>query len=236
MTDTTDETIPVLTCSVDEIVMSFKDPDSKLLSYISAYDEKDGDLTDRVILENVSPYVATGKADASFAVCDNDNHVGKLSVTVVYDDYTAPHFYLTKPLLLAYKSKSFTASSYVGVVDPIDGNTNDNIISVTDCITSNVGTYSLDLRVTNSHFDTSSLSLSVSVSANSTINPLLLSRYLVYCKVGDTIDYMTYINRNDAPYVSIDSSKVDLMTPGVYEVVYYIEGRDPTTLFVVCEE
>lgn len=238
LTDTTDYTIPVITKKEENIEISVNDSTEKILSFVSAYDEKDGDLSDRIFIENITPYISSGRADITYVVCDNDNNVGKLLVNVLYSDYHSPRFYLKKPLLIGYKSKNFNVKDYVGVIDCLDteGTASDDIIAITDCITSSVGDYSLDVRITNSKFDIASLLLSVTVSAKSTVNPIKLSRYLIYCKVGESVDYLSYVNRIDEALVTVDTTKVDLNTPGVYEATYYLEGKDATSFFIVCEE
>lgn len=235
--DDADIVPPVLNCSSDDIVISVSDTDEKLLSYVKAYDDKDGDISDRIIVENIAPYVSSGKADITYSVCDKSNNVAKLGITATYSDYKSPRFYLKKPLLLEYKARTFNVTDYVGVIDPFDKQSADNnLIAITDCSTVTVGDYPLELRVTNEKFDSVSLLLSITVSAKTNVEPIKLSKYLEYCKVGDTINYLTYVNRLDAEYVSVDSSKVDLKTPGTYEAVYYMEGKDATSFFVVCED
>lgn len=233
----TDLVPPVIKCNSEDIVISVKDDEDVLLSFVSATDDKDGDISDRILVENIAPYVSTGKADVTYCVCDKSNNVTKLDVTVSYSDYKSPRFYLKKPLLLGYKARTFNVTDYVGVIDPFDkNNADDNVIAITDCSTVTVGDYPLDLRATNDKFDSVSLLLSITVSAKTNVNPIKLSKYLEYCKVGDTLNYMTYVNRHDAKYVSVDSSKVDMKTPGTYEAIYYMDGKDATSFFVVCEE
>lgn len=236
VTDDTDHTRPVITCHEDDIVISVKDPEDVLLSFVTAFDEKDGDISDRIFIENISPYISSGRVDITYAVCDEDNNVSKLLINAQYSDYESPRFYLKKPLMLGYKAKNFTVGEYIGVIDAMDENSSSNIIAVTDCSTSNVGDYPLDIRYTNSKFDVASMILSVTVSAKANINPIRLSRYLIYCEVGDEIDYMSYVNRFDEPYVTVDKTKVDLTTPGVYEATFYMDGKDATSFFISCEE
>lgn len=237
ITDDADITPPVLELKTDDIVISVHDSEEKILSFVTAWDENDGDISDRILIEDISPYVSTGKAAITYVVCDKSNNVTTLDVTATYSDYRSPRFYLKRPLLLEYKCRSFSVTDYVGVIDPFDQeNADENMIAVTDCSTTTVGDYPLELRVTNAKFDSVSLLLTITVSAKSQINPIMLSRYLVYCKVGDEIDYMTYVNRHDIGSVSVDDSKVDLKTPGTYEAVFYRDGKDATSFFVVCEE
>ena len=231
-----DKTMPQISSTVDVINLSVEDSDDVILSYIKAYDEKDGDISDKVVVESISPYSVTGEADVVLAVSDSDNNVTRTTVNARYTDYYQPRFYIEKALIVPYKS-SFDISDYIGAVDCIDGDQIANsVIYVTDCDTGTVGEYSVDVRVTNSRFDSASVSVTVLVSAKSTVNPIELSKYLVYCKTGEKIDYLQYVNRHDKDSVSVDATSVNLSVAGTYSAVYYMDGKDATTLYIICEE
>lgn len=237
LTDSRDFTKPVISCSEKQLSISVHDTKAQLLSFVSAQDEKDGDISEKIMVENITSYIRSGKAEITYVVCDNDNNVSCLVVPAVYYDYFKPYFYLKKPLIIPYKETKFNITDYVGVIDPIDGEAvAENIISVTDYNSSKVGDYPINLRVVNSRLDSISLELTLTVSAKAVIKPVRLSRYLIYCSTGDAVNYMTYVNRSDRNRVTVDTSKVDLSAPGVYEAVYYVEGKDPTTLYIVCEQ
>ena len=51
---TTDHTIPVITLETEELEISVKDKRDVLLRGVTAYDKKDGDITDKVLVESVS--------------------------------------------------------------------------------------------------------------------------------------------------------------------------------------
>ena len=54
---TDDNTIPVIKIDDELIEVSFETTDEELLQGVTAYDEKDKDITDRVIVESVSRFV-----------------------------------------------------------------------------------------------------------------------------------------------------------------------------------
>ena len=53
----TDRTIPQLTVEEEMIEVSLKATDEELLKGVTAYDEKDKDLTEKIIIESVSGFI-----------------------------------------------------------------------------------------------------------------------------------------------------------------------------------
>ena len=236
LTNRKDNTVPLITCSEKSLSLSVKDTESDILKYASAYDEKDGDITSRVLIENISPYITDGKTDITFVVSDLDNNISRLVVPAVYTDYYSPKFIIKKPLIVPLRARNFDFTDYIEVDDCIDGKTLSNsIITVSDFDITLPGNYSLTLKTTNSRFDSSTLAVNISVSPSSVVNPVNLKTYSVYCRVGDNIDFNSYIADGESD-VSVNSEKVDLTHAGVHEAVYSAEGRDATPFVVICEE
>ena len=57
----TDQTIPKISMDQDEIQVSVKDPEKVWKKGITAYDEKDGDITDSLVIESVSTFLEKGR-------------------------------------------------------------------------------------------------------------------------------------------------------------------------------
>lgn len=55
-----DKIAPEITCDKEAIEVSVEDPKEKLLAGVSALDDKDGDLTKEVIVENIGPFMSEG--------------------------------------------------------------------------------------------------------------------------------------------------------------------------------
>ena len=85
-----DKTIPEITIPPGILEVSLSADRSELLQGLSAYDKKDGDLTDTIIIESISRFTEPGVAMVTYAVCDSDNHVGSASRKIRYIDDTAP--------------------------------------------------------------------------------------------------------------------------------------------------
>ena len=63
----TDQTIPKISMDQDEIQVSVKDPEKVWKKGITAYDEKDGDITDSLVIESVSTFLEKGRRLVSYA-------------------------------------------------------------------------------------------------------------------------------------------------------------------------
>ncbi len=230
----TDATLPSISLDSDTIHVELSDGDSALLSGVSAYDEKDGDLTDRIIVESVSHFVDPGVSIVTYAVCDSDDHVAKISRKVVYDDYTPPRFTLSQSLVFG-TSQSVNIPSRLGALDSIDGDIGNRvIITSTDYQTNTEGVFYISARVTNSMGDTASLELPVFIEKKSVSAPIIeLEKYLEYVDLGGECDiYANLISAHtpeDDPIrrtdltaaVRIDSD-LDTNTAGTYSVHYYV--------------
>ena len=69
---------PMLECDTDIISISVESDPAEILKHIKASDTKDGDLSENVIIESISPFVGNNNAKITFAVADSDNNVSKL--------------------------------------------------------------------------------------------------------------------------------------------------------------
>lgn len=232
-----DDTVPVISCDRTELTISVKDGEKELLGYVTASDDKDGDLTSQVFIENMTPLISSGRTDITYVVCDSDNHVSRLTLPAYYSDYHAPRFTVKQPLIVPLRMRGFTFDDYIGIDDSIDGSVlSQNLIYVTDFDLSTPGTYSLTVKATNSRYDSSSIGFTVQVVDAPEVSPVRLSRYIVYCEPGDRLDFRSYLRETEETEVHVDTAGVDLSAPGVYEVVYRAEDRDATRLVVVCGE
>jgi len=79
----TDQTIPKISMDQDEIQVSVKDPEKVWKKGITAYDEKDGDITDSLVIESVSTFLEKGRRLVSYAAFDRDGHVAKASTRTI---------------------------------------------------------------------------------------------------------------------------------------------------------
>ena len=94
-----DTTAPQITDSVGDLHLSVTEDPDALLSGLTAADDRDGDLTDRILVERISRFSEPGVCQVDYVVFDGSNNFCRYQRTVTYDDYTSPRLELEKPLL-----------------------------------------------------------------------------------------------------------------------------------------
>lgn len=223
-----DRTYPVIKIDNDMIEVDIDATTEDLLAGVSAFDEKDGDLTAHVIVESISKFTDNGICKVYYAVCDQDNHVASAFRKIRYKGYKKPQFFMNRSLCFS-QLESIDVSSVIGATDVIDGDISANIIFTSaDYEYGVLGTYTVKAEVSNSKGDQISIALPMIVE-NRNINAptIVLSQYLIYVEKGARIDPMKY-------FVSArDSFEKDIAAtlhlendyqadqPGVYSFHYY---------------
>ena len=94
----TDHTPPVISGSGDVIQVSVEDPQEKLLEGMAAEDDRDGDVTDSLVVQEISEFDDEGKRTVHYAAVDDSGNVSYYSRVMQYTDYQAPVFSLSAPL------------------------------------------------------------------------------------------------------------------------------------------
>lgn len=225
-----DTTYPVITIDEDLLEVSIASDTEDLLKGVTAYDEKDGDLTHKIIVESISRFTQTGVCIVNYAVCDNDNHASSASRKIVYTDYTPPRFTLSGSLLFGI-SQSMNIRSLLGAVDSIDGDISDKVIITANEYSSiTAGVNYISAKVTNSKGDLISLELPVYVEEiNLSAPKIVLEHYLIYLSAGETFDIdSNVLSVTDTNGTSLmgrvyADTNLDLSVPGVYEIHYRTE-------------
>lgn len=216
-----DRVPPVITCDSDTIEVSVGASDRTLLKGITATDDRDGDVTDQVMIKGVSHLIGADTAKVTYVAFDSSNNMSTLQRTVHYTNYERPRFALSSPLTFPLGS-SITLLDLLTASDVLDGDISDSIRVTTQNVdTRTPGIYSVTVQATNSLGDVESLPLKVVIrSGASSYSPLTLSDYIVYLEMGDSYRPSTYVvTPSYAGDVEIDSH-VDTDTPGIYDVSY----------------
>ncbi|MBP3938233.1 MAG: DUF5011 domain-containing protein [Clostridia bacterium] len=245
----TDITIPVILIESDTIEVSVKDKKEKLLEGVTAMDQKDGDISDKVLIESISDFIEPGVCTVTYAVADSDKHVTKQTRTVKYTDYTKPEFYMKRALVYGV-DEALDIRAAVGARDCIDGDISDRVaIITTDYIRNTAGVFTVSLQVSNSMGDTIYLDVTVHVEGNETMAPeIQLKKSLIYIKKGETPNFEDYLGDVTVNGVLMKPEDVQLMistnfdaeNEGTYNVHYYISTKEGyeghSILTVVVEE
>lgn len=241
-----DKTIPRITVDGDKIEVSLDATDADLLIGVSAYDEKDGDLTDRIIVESISRFIEPGVSLVRYAVCDSDNHASYATRTIVYSNYEPPRFSLSGSLLFNI-SQNINIRNILGAVDSIDGDISDKVIITANEYSANIpGVYYISAKVTNSKGDLITEQFPVYVEEISLSAPEIeLEQYISYISVGESFDIegnvvsATSASGEDLKdKISIDTN-LNTSESGMYEVHYRVtdgEGKVGHRIAIVVVE
>ncbi len=120
---------PTIVCSVKEIQAKCGVKEGELLKYVAAKDEKDGDLTDKIFVENITSFVSEGVSVVNYCVEDSDGNIAKKSVRLVYTDYQKPTFVLNDDLVFAEGAVA-NLSGAAKVTDKFDGDITGRVYTI----------------------------------------------------------------------------------------------------------
>ncbi len=228
-----DKTIPVITIENDLLEVSLTADNEELLQGVTAYDEKDKDITHKIIVESVSNFIDDGVCKVTYAVCDNDNHVAKKTRKIKYKGYVSPRFSVSESTCYSIYEK-INLSSVITATDCIDGDISKQIVLTTENFTkSTAGVFSVNATVTNKKGDVSTITLPLIIEDRSLSAPVIeLKEYLIYVEPGKNIDFEKYIERaEDVDGKNLTNevrfeSDINLKKEGVYTVHYYVTDSE----------
>lgn len=224
-----DKTGPVFQIENNVVQVSVKDDQKALLKGLTATDSADGDVTDSVIVESISPFTGTGRRIVNYAAFDSDNHVTHVRRELAYTDYRASQFHLRKPMSFAMNATNLLDG--ITVDDCIDGDLTKSVKLMSDeeIDTSHVGEYSARLKVTNSAGGVSYLPVTIEIydaSVQYRRPQLKLTDYVVYIEKGEYFDeeeYLSSITINGTEYSITDEA-------GTYGAQYLSQDETEKTI------
>ena len=231
-----DYTIPEIQIESEILNISIHDTEECLMKGVTAYDEKDGDLTAQVMIESISKFTKDQSCLVTYAVMDRDQHVAKNTRMICYTDYVAPTFYLKQPMIFRVDDK-VDIRAIVGATDCIEGDISDKVtILATDYVGNTAGVFSVSLQATNKLGDIIYLDLPIYVEQNNVRAPQIeLSEYLIHVKKGESPVFEDYVKGVFSDSVEMSnyglmiSTNFDCNTPGTYSVHYHVEGKSGQT-------
>lgn len=245
----TDSTVPVIQMDQEQIEVSVKDKEA-LLKGVIAKDEKDGDITSKIVVESISKFVDKKEhiCNVTYAVSNSAGHVAKASRKVKYIDYISPRFILKKPLCLETGSDT-SVEDIIGAKDIIDGDISNKVKILSRGISTNTsGDNTVTAQVTNSLGDTVKLKATVIIKQDNNISPTIkLKKNIEYIKKNTEFDAKSFIKSvedidgksMDIGSVNIKSSSVKTNKVGCYTVEYSVvdhAGNEGTTYLTVMVE
>lgn len=247
---------PVITASSDEILISTSASQEELLQGMTAYDDKDGDVSSSLVVVSKTHFVSGTTVKVNYAAFDSHNNVATYSRRVTFTDYRKPRFSLSSPLRFVSRNNPDYLGS-VSASDLIDGDISNQIkMIVQDTAYSNTDTRAIPilLQVTNSVGDTAEAYVTAYIETEYNFNrpAPALQKYLVYTEPGQSIDFQSLlrgiikggvVGSFDEEYTSdmviINTSELDINSEGCYAVTYMLQSEGEiigtTELYVVVE-
>lgn len=199
-----DRTAPVIKADAEEITVGIEATQQELCAGITAADDRDGDLTEHVIISNIRKKEDGGKFDflITYTVFDKANNQGTLTRTLHYQNYEQTRFDISEQLRFP-ANQSIDILEYVTAEDCIDG----DLTSFITIEGNNVnfdeelpkGYYTGTLSVTNSVGDTTRLPIEIEIYEDSfeeqnTRPRITLKKNIVYLKTGEKLNLQEWID------------------------------------------
>ncbi len=236
----TDHTLPEITAESETLEIPCEYTQEQLLEGVRASDEKDGNLTDQIIVGSFSRFIEPGVCDLTYTVFDSSNHMATLTRRVEFSDYNSPRFSLSGPLVFEEGITNLkNVRAMFSATDILDGDLSGWVTYVnSDADFNKAGTYSITMEVRNSLGDTVSYDFPIHIYRSETQSvSIRLTNALVYVKKGDRFraaDYVdtvidTFGEEFDASDLNI-TSNVDVNTPGLYEVHYEFQSSETSSV------
>ena len=244
---TSDYIAPVISADSEVLQLSVEAADEELLAGMQAIDNLDGDVSDSLVVVSKSKFIAANTRIVNYAVFDSNNNVGTFTRKLVYTDYHSPRFVLTAPMRFVAGNSNYDYLRHVRAIDCLDGNLTSQIkitFGDTETASENMSQQKINLLVTNSAGDSSSLVLTASFEDYDSYSKAApaLTDYIIYVTQGEKPNLRAYLTGiwtagnirkfSDLGFdperdVSIDDSKVDYNTPGVYTATYKLSRATP---------
>lgn len=115
----TDKSGPAISMDTDSITVSAEASEKDLLQGVTAQDNTDGDVSQNLMIENMSNLMEGDTRTMTIVAFDSDGNVSKAQRSVTYNDYHAPQFTLDGPLQYALGADDVLDN--IGATDQLDG-------------------------------------------------------------------------------------------------------------------
>lgn len=190
------DTIPPVIQAESDFIQVASGEESELLKGLTAYDDRDGDLTDKIIVGSVGSFREKGISTVHYLVFDSSNNVGKYERTVEFSSYQSPEFTLEKSLTYEVDG-DIVLSDRLFAYDMLSGDISGQICySSSNLDRTKCGTYDLTIEVRTKYGDEVKETVPLNVVPyDMDTERIVLSTYLIYVQKGSEIDPEQYVER-----------------------------------------
>ena len=217
---------PVFTIDENVLTLSVLDNEFRLLEDIKVVDEEDGDLTSKVVIDNISKFDENNERSVTYVVFDSDDNMAKATRKIKYSDYEAPIIDLEKPLVFYYVGNNDEFKNFVGATSKLDGDlTSKLVIDRRYCLENQCF---IEVSVMDSTGTKTERTLKIDELNTIPTVTFELTDYLVYVPVNTTINPWEYIKKIELMGMDITyqtknieiQNNYDSSKPGMYEYIY----------------
>lgn len=250
---------PVIEVDSELIELDVTATDTDILNGVTAYDSKDGDVSDTLMVEYISNFIGDNQREVGIVAFDSDGHVSKAKRIVEYN-YTGIEYELSGPLRFPVGTNVKKIKQLLEANDCFDGSVTRWIMmnNVGDVVLdiSVAGEYQVEFSVSNSAGDVEKFIATIEMynPAQEVLCPKLnLKKHMVYITKGNNFDPIKYIDTivvdGEMYHMDIESeaqairekvivqSDVDTSSVGWYEVGFVLEdalNNSKTVHLLVC--
>ena len=214
---TSDRAAPKIICDGAPLQISVHASAKELCRGLTAIDDVDGDITDRILVRRTSHLSGANTAVVYYVVFDSSSNYCMFNRTITYTDYCIPHFALSQPLSFPTNS-TILLKDRLTAYDVIDGDISQRIrVSATGISTYDQGEYPFTVQVTNNSGDTSIITLFALIENTTSRHPTIeLSEYIHYVSVGqplseDSLRALIVSAHETADGADIDPDDIDII-------------------------
>ena len=232
---------PVVSVPEGTLKVSVSAGEKELLKGVKATDDKSGDVSSTLVVENISPFTEGVKRVITYAAIDESGNVGRNERVMEYTDYEEPVFSLSGPLRIP-SGKSATILDKVHAQSSIDGDLSTHVkYTFKDYFNSaNVGSCGVEFRVMDSAGKVVYLPAVIDVYDERIERiEVTLTDYLIYLNKGDSFNAKDYYKESSVDGSLEIISNVDTNTPGTYTVDYVVSSSSnvgKSSLIVIVED
>ena len=221
-----DTNIPVI-IGFKHITHIFGHPAPDYLDGLIAYDEEDGNITHKIVVDDSKVDLETlGKYDLTYSVEDNARNSYQVTVEVTVVDLTPPVFFGLEPMTYIMGDDLPDFMEGVSAIDDYDGDITHLIqVDSTDFDDWFIGTYNIIYTVKDASDNLTTETRTIEV-VDQTPPVILNANHLTYIIGDEYPDYLAGVSAFDlvdgilTQALQFDDSEVNYNEPGVY--VFYI--------------
>ena len=219
-----DNVPPVVTCATEEIIVGVNAPEEELFQGVTAKDARSGDVTDTLVIEEMSGFTDEGTRIITYAAVDESKNVGRCERTLKYKGYEPPQFTLNAPLSFIV-GRDVSIEGIFGAQSVLDGDISPYVkYTLEETVNSmEEGTYPIEFRVMDSCGKNVYLKTEIEIYGRDYMGiQVTLKEYIVYLDKGASFNAANYFEKSDyAGNLSIQSN-VNTNEEGVYHVDYIV--------------